>query len=497
MSNLLKDNKELMLKYNYEKNRNIDLNNITLGTHKKIWWRCHKGHEWEASVWNIYKGKGCPFCSGRKRIIGVNDFATLYPELMKEWNYEKNEGIDPTNIGSGSSKSVWWKCNKGHEWRTSIANRTNDSNKTNCPYCSNRKILIGYNDLFTTNPELKNEWDYKKNKIDPLTIGKGSPKRVWWKCSECGYSYQTICYSRAKMGTNCPNCAKRNTKERCIKASLKNKQSLFDLNPSYLKEWDYEKNMISPNEITIRSGRKVWWKCPKGHEWLESPHVRGMGYGCPICNSGTQSSFAEQAIYYYMKKIFSNTKNRYKVENKYEIDVFIPELNLGIEYDGSRFHKDIAKDLEKEKRIKSFGIDLIRIKELPRNSKKKSEMKSNVIYCQYNNDKLYLNDIIEKIYIKLGISNYDIDVNRDKILIMEQYLISEKENSIIKFKPELEKEWDYGKNGEIRPEYVPKGSNHKFWWKCQFGHNWEASPNSRLRGRGCPICANINKKKTN
>ena len=103
MSNLLKDNIELMKEYNNEKNHDIDLNNITLGSNKKIWWKCSKGHEWEASIYSRKNNK-CPICSNKMILVGINDLATVNPELAKEWNYEKNGELKPTMVTRGSQK---------------------------------------------------------------------------------------------------------------------------------------------------------------------------------------------------------------------------------------------------------------------------------------------------------------------------------------------------------------------------------------------------------
>ena len=98
MSNLLKDNKKLISEYNYKKNGEIDLNTITTGSHKKIWWKCSKGHEWESEVKSRNAGRGCPFCANKKVLVGYNDITTTNPILAKEWNYEKNENLKPTQF---------------------------------------------------------------------------------------------------------------------------------------------------------------------------------------------------------------------------------------------------------------------------------------------------------------------------------------------------------------------------------------------------------------
>lgn len=69
-------------------------------------------------------------------------------------------GITPDNISSGSALKIWWKCEKGHNYQAIVSNKVNQ--QTKCPYCANKKIIIGFNDLATTNPELLEEWDYEK-----------------------------------------------------------------------------------------------------------------------------------------------------------------------------------------------------------------------------------------------------------------------------------------------------------------------------------------------
>ena len=51
------------------------------------------------------------------------------------------------------------------------------------------------------------------------------------------------------------------------------------------KEWDYEKNVnLKPENFTANSGKKVWWKCRKGHEWQTFIYSRNNGRGCPFCS---------------------------------------------------------------------------------------------------------------------------------------------------------------------------------------------------------------------
>ncbi len=87
---------ELLKEWDYEKNV-ISPEEITPGSNRKVWWLCEKGHSWEANISNRKKGRGCPFCSGKRVIEGMNDLCSLRPDLIKEWDYEKNM-IKPTEI---------------------------------------------------------------------------------------------------------------------------------------------------------------------------------------------------------------------------------------------------------------------------------------------------------------------------------------------------------------------------------------------------------------
>ena len=117
-------------------------------------------------------------------IIGQNDLATLNPELAKQWDYSKNGSIKPENITSGSSKKIWWKCDKGHSFCATPSTRTRMN--TGCPYCSNKKVLKGYNDLLTVEPELALDWDYENNDCNPDEVCAGTGKILGWKCHVCG-----------------------------------------------------------------------------------------------------------------------------------------------------------------------------------------------------------------------------------------------------------------------------------------------------------------------
>lgn len=143
--------------------------------------------------------------------IGDNDLATTKPKIAAEWNYEKNYPLTPKDVVAGSNKKAWWRCSKGHEWETKIVTRTRTDGS--CPYCSNKWILRGFNDLATTNPEIAAQWHPTKNgNLKPADVMAGSNRKVWWLCSKCGHEWEAQVLARARQGSGCPVCSKRNKK---------------------------------------------------------------------------------------------------------------------------------------------------------------------------------------------------------------------------------------------------------------------------------------------
>ena len=85
---------------------------------------------------------------------GESSLAQSNPDIAKEWNYEKNGDLKPTNVVAGSNIKVWWKCEKGHEWQSTVCHRVS---AVGCPYCTNFRVMPGFNDLATTYQRLSGD----------------------------------------------------------------------------------------------------------------------------------------------------------------------------------------------------------------------------------------------------------------------------------------------------------------------------------------------------
>ncbi len=218
-------------------------------------WRCAAGHEWEATVYNRTKGNGCPFCSGRSAVVGVNDLATTHPQLASEALF------DATGLSAGSGKQVRWRCALGHEWRTTPHARASGYG---CPVCSNYQVLVGFNDLATTHPEVAAEALF-----DPTTVVAGSGSRRQWRCSH-GHVWIAPVSRRTRGRTGCPYCANQRV--------LPGFNDLASIAPEIAAE-----ALFDATSVVYGSPTKRRWRCAEGHEWSTSPEVRMRGNGCPTC----------------------------------------------------------------------------------------------------------------------------------------------------------------------------------------------------------------------
>lgn len=466
--------------WDYVKNNPLTPDDVSFSSNKNYWWICENGHSWQASCNSRNSGNGCPYCSGRIA-TKENNLLLVNPELCDEWDYDKNDDLIPECFTSHSSKSVWWKCKNGHSYKKSIAKRTAGYG---CPVCSNRTIIVGVNDLKSTMPNLANEWNYEKNSpLLPEHTHAGSTRKVWWKCKK-GHEWEASIVNRAR-GRNCPYCAGKIASD---------EWSLEIKAPWLLKEWDYEKNKpFLPKEYTPYSNKKVWWKCELGHNWYASINKRINGSKCPTCWKEMRTSFPEQCVLFYLKKIFTNVCNSFQFKyNKYsvEFDIFIPEINVAIEYDGEHYHKDkLHNDIKKNMIAKNSGITLYRIRENGCPAIDNCFVIA-VDSSYINNEFTSLERAISSLMENLGYKDVAISIENDQHKIFEQYISFRKEHSLAIICPDLIKEWDFEKNGSLNPLNVSFGSAKIVWWKCaKCGYEYKSPVNRRKQGRGCPACA--------
>ncbi len=476
----------IMEDWDWEKNNaeGIFPDRISTGSDKKAHWKCHIcGHEDYKRCNNWYYGHGCTKCARQRgaqqhtqtTLAKHGSFAKQYPELAREFHPALNGNHSPHEFNRGSNQKVWWRCAYGHDYQSTIANRVSGNG---CPVCAGKKVVTGFNDLAFTHPQLASEWHPDKNlNLLPTQIIAGSHKKVWWLCPQ-GHSYQSTVEKRVS-GNGCPICAGKQ-----VLLGFNDLQSQL---PDVAKDWHPTRNgSLTSEQVTVGCGKKVWWMCQVcGHEWLQFVYARQQ-CGCPKCSSEFKSSFPEQACYFYLSQATA-AESRARV-CKREIDVFLPALNVGIEYDGKFYHANrVVQDSAKQAYLAEHGIRIIRIVEA-----EDFHPRDDTICYPATKDYSNLGSAIISVCNLLGLAVPDIDIARDSAKIYGQYIFQRKQQSLAVVCPNVAAEWDYEKNAPITPEMISYGSKKVFWWKCKNGHEWKTAVCSRANrqgGSGCGFCS--------
>lgn len=302
-SNCLRATHSKLVEEWYE-NGDITPDTVVGGSNRKVWWQCAQKHIWQASIKHRTHGSGCPFCAN-KRVSDKNSLAVSNPDIAKQWDYELNDSA-PNDYLKGSHFIAWWKCEKGHKWKTSIKHRV--FSKTNCPYCGRFKVDEN-NSLAITHPSIACEWHIKKNgNLTPFEVLAGSKKKVWWICKTNNqHEWQATINSRTSLLTKCPCCCNR---------KLSSDNSLIARFPEIAKEWNYAKNKnLTPENVISTSTVRVWWKCYQAddHEWQATVKNRVKGSKCPCCmNRKLVKSNSLLNTHYDLSKEWCYKKNKIK-----------------------------------------------------------------------------------------------------------------------------------------------------------------------------------------
>ena len=251
-----------------------DPSKVCHGTNEFKDWKCELGHTWSARVHvRTMQRTGCPYCAGRKVWIGFNDLQTTYPQVAKQ-----ADGWDPKQYTSGAKDSMDWLCEKNHAYKAPIQERTGKGR--GCPYCANKKLLKGFNDLASCYPKIAAEADG----WDPSEFVFGSKKRMNWRC-QLGHTFTGLIINRTQGESSCPICM--------------NHQLLIGFNDLATKYPDLAKEAYGwdPSKVLTGSAARKRWICSKGHKWNAQISNRCNGSGCPTCSEGGFDPSKEAWLY--------------------------------------------------------------------------------------------------------------------------------------------------------------------------------------------------------
>lgn len=323
----------------YEKNAGWGPEDFSHASTVNAWWVCpYCLREYKARVSSRTANlTGCPYCASKK-VCEDNALSVFHPVVSKEWHPKKNGKLKVSDVTRASEKVVWWLCSScGHEWQARVSDRT--LRESGCPACyesrmeyarehppprkrghvvlsnSNATVSrawydagrIDFTPLSESHPRIAKQWHTTKNGAwTPSDFAYGSEALVWWKCKKgIDHEWQSPIYSRTAEGRHhCPFCIGK-------RVSVTN--SLQTLYPKIANQWHPTLNgKLTPADVTARSGKKLWWLCPKSpeHFWETTVCLRTRGSNCPFCSHQKPSKDTNlKAIFPYIAAQWHPSKN--------------------------------------------------------------------------------------------------------------------------------------------------------------------------------------------
>lgn len=349
---------ELLTNWDYELNDLLPSEVLPSGI-KKYWWKCdNEPHSFQETFNNIRRGRGCPYCRGLQVLPGFNDIASE-KHLLKEWDYEKNK-VDPETVIKGTHKKYWWVCPEGHSYLASGDKKTRGRG---CSYCAGKRVTREES-LGKVRKDLAKMWIKEVDgEHTPFTITLGSSKEVLWRSEGCGHKF-TRTVKAMSAYSNCPYCPDDEGNPLSNRKLLIGFNDFKTVSPEAAKEWDCELNEKGPEHFVAGTTQKAHFICSKGHNSYSPIGNRTKGFKCPHCSNS--KSKGELEVLEFLKELGEETvSGDRETLGGLEIDVYLPEHKLGVEYNGLYWHSEEYREKDyhykKFRKAQEAGIDLLQI----------------------------------------------------------------------------------------------------------------------------------------
>lgn len=250
--------------------RGMNVESVPASSKRTAWWRCERGHLFDAPVSDMVARRVCPVCTGG------GSLDVTRPDIAELWDYRRNSGVSVSSVNENSGREVWWKCPEGHEVYQSVRSMC----RAGCSECARVKrvenVLDGRVCVFENSVEhLRGDvsalWHPNRNgEVLARDVEPDSPLMVWWKCPE-GHEWRE----------SVAQCVNRGGCARCAHSAS---GRLSEEYPDLAAEWVDDLNVKKAWQVKSNSKLQAVWRCHTcGETFRESVKRRVHGVGCPNC----------------------------------------------------------------------------------------------------------------------------------------------------------------------------------------------------------------------
>ncbi len=492
-----------------EKNFPLDPGKIDAYSKEQVWWQCERGHEYRVSVYSRVRSRGCKICNKpkyseqirRTKLKNGKSLATANRSLSLEWDTEKNTGMTPHDVSEKSHILVWWKCKAGHSWQSTPQRRARGDG---CPVCSRlhqgervlawrlKKAGISFAAAY---PALLAEWDYESNSVLPDNMPPKSNLKVSWVC-KYGHNWQATIVNRTQAGSNCPICNPQSSRlEIFLLCELR---SVFSQVVWRKRFGGYECDIFIPElGLGIEVDGEYWHRNKENRERQKSNVFSQIGLHLIRVRDSKLASIEGHVVSYN------------KGEPPIQITVrLFKEIN--IKYPNQKLMDYIASSEQRNQT--EYQQILSRLPSPPSDQTLFSLFPSVAEEWDYKKNYPMTPDLFSP-YSDQSVSWLCASGHQWKATIKNRTLrqsgcpicyratvsadtskrLLKKLGSLEKANPAYLSEWDYDRNGNLKPSEVTAGSKIKVWWKCPEGHSYQQALAGKKYGRGCPECFKVNR----
>ncbi len=287
------------------------------------------------------KGSGCPVCSGN-RLPSVESFFDRCNEVHKH-KYDYSKAV----YTKAHSKILIGCPEHGEFWQKAYYHVQGSG----CPTCGGVRKHTTNTFVECATSVHGDTYDYSETEF------KHNKEKVRIVCRVHGPFWQTP--NMHLGGQGCTKCGKlRNG----AALSFSKEQYIEKANTVHSNKYDY--SLLT--DVASRTVLDI--VCPKHGVFNQVAYYHLAGNGCQKCANVLSKGEDDVCTFLENLGLVVNRRNR-SILGSHELDAYVPEAKLAVEFCGNYYHSDIVRDLgknrhyDKYKKCSDLGIHLVTLYE--------------------------------------------------------------------------------------------------------------------------------------